>query len=267
MIKINKRSLLYSLLALLLISCASNTPDYLAKATSPGGIGGTGIKNYEGIGGTGKNPEEGIGGTGKVAQVDGGGIGGTGIVGTITAFGSIWVNDAHVHFDQDVPITINQQAASSGKLQLGQVVAILSEPLNAESLTTDEWQSDEFNQPAGKSQYQAKSIDIVHEVVGPISQINLADQRIKVMQQTIQLADNTVLFKHEDHSVISLEQLSKNDFIEVSGLRQTNGEIIASRLDIVPESESVQLIGELSQNEAGQWSIGQQSVEIDELFF
>ena len=33
----------------------------------------------------------------------------------------------------------------------------------------------------------------------------------------------------------------------------------------LPEIESVQLIGELNQDDIGQWSIGQQSIEIDEL--
>jgi len=268
MMKINKRSLLYSLIALLLISCASTqAPVYIAQSTSPGGIGGTGIVNYEGIGGTGKTLDEGIGGTGKVAQAEnrkndeesggigGTGIKGTGIVGTITAFGSIWVDQTHVHFDKDVPITINQQAASAGELQLGQVVAVISEALA----------SNELNPETNEQAYQAQSIDIIHEVVGPVSQYSASENTLEVMQQTIRLADNAVLFNHQAAINFTIDQLSLGDNIEVSGLRQANGEIIASRLDILPQIEQVQLIGELVQTEQGQWSINNQAIVIDEL--
>jgi len=268
MMKLNKRSLLYTLIALLLISCASTqAPVYTAQNTSPGGIGGTGIINYEGIGGTGKTLEEGIGGTGKLAQTEtrknseesggigGTGIRGTGIVGTITAFGSIWVDQTHVHFNEDVPITINQQAASSGELQLGQVVAVISEALGSSKL----------NPESNEQAYQAKSIDIIHEVVGPVSQFSASGNTLKVMQQTIHLAENAVLFSHQAATNITIDQLTLGDNIEVSGLRQTNGEIIASRLDILPQIEQVQLIGELVQTEQGHWSINNQAIAIDEL--
>jgi len=283
MMKINKRSLLYTLIALLLISCASTqAPVYTAQNTSPGGIGGTGIINYEGIGGTGKTLEKGIGGTGKLAQtgnrkygeesggiggtgirgtglkgtgIGGTGIRGTGIVGTITAFGSIWVDQTHVHFDEDVPITINQQAASSGELQLGQVVAVVSEALV----------SSELNPESNEQAYQAQSIDIIHEVVGPVSQFSASENTLEVLQQTIHLAENAVLFSHQAATNITINQLTLGDNIEVSGLRQTNGEIIASRLDILPQIEQVQLIGELVQTEQGLWSINNQAIAIDEL--
>jgi len=259
-IRTNKRSLLYVLIALLLIGCASSQQPARIAQSLPGGIGGTGIVseedtvNREGIGGTGKTIDEGIGGTGKMAYSRSdegeGGIGGTGIVGTITAFGSIWVDQAHVHFDNSVPITINQQAATAGELQLGQVVAVISQELDSQ---------------AEQPEFQAQSIDIIHEVVGPVSKISASDRFIEVMQQPIQLADNAVLFDHTNGTTITLDQLTLDNNIEVSGLRQTSGHIIASRIDILPDIEQVQLIGELSQTEHGQWFISKQEVVIDEL--
>ena len=243
------------LLLLLLLGCASSSPIYTVQTESPGGIGGTGIihpsLDHNGIGGTGKTLEEGIGGTGRIAQTDseGSGIGGTGIVGTITKFGSIWVNQAHVHFDEFTPITINQSPATPGELQLGQVVAV--------------------NSIQDGEDYQAKSIDIIHEVVGPISQFMLEKRSLEVLNQTIRLGDEVIVYDQKSNSTVSLEQLESsahsNAYVEVSGLRQEDGDIVASRLDIVEQLDSLQLIGELEQSEKGLWQINNQTIEIDEL--
>lgn len=238
-------------LTLLLIGCSSAS-FHQASLSDPGGIGGTGVQSagatpdQGGIGGTGKQLDEGIGGTGRVAQHgDEGGIGGTGIVGTITAFGSIWVNDEHIHFNDQTPITINQAPATSGELQLGQVVAV-------DSL------------PDGNA-YQARSIDIIHEVVGPIDSLALDQQRIEVLNQTILLDDATVLFNTQSNMEVVPDLLLASAFVEVSGLRQPDGQIVASRIDIIPAPEQIQLIGELEQTTDGQWHINEQIVEIDEL--
>lgn len=240
---------------LLLLGCASSSPMYTAQTESSGGIGGTGVIHpnidKNGIGGTGKTLDEGIGGTGLIAQkaTEGSGIGGTGIVGTITKFGSIWVNQAHVRFDESTPITINQSPATQGQLQLGQVVAV--------------------NSIQDGAAYQAKSIDIIHEVVGPISQLILEKRRLEVLNQTIHLSDEAIIYDQKSNSVIALEQLESSPYthahIEVSGLRQEDGDIIASRLDIVEPLDSLQLIGELKQSDDGLWQINHQTIHIDEL--
>jgi len=244
---------IFYLLILLLLGCASTSSNYFVQTESPGGIGGTGIihsdRNQNGIGGTGKSLDEGIGGTGRIAKAgsddEGSGIGGTGIVGTITKFGSIWVNQAHVHFDELTPITINQSPATQGQLQLGQVVAV--------------------NSIQHGEGYQAKSIDIIHEVVGPISQFSLENRSLEVLSQTIRLGDEVILFDQKTNSAVSLNYLQESTYVEVSGLRQEDGDIVASRLDIVEPLENLQLIGELDQNEKGQWEINDQVIDIDEL--
>ena len=48
----------------------------------------------------------GLGGTGLMANT-GNGLGGTGIVGEITGFGSIFVNGVEIEYDSDTPFTIN----------------------------------------------------------------------------------------------------------------------------------------------------------------
>ena len=237
-----KRPLAY-LLTLLILGCANSSVLISdSKSGSPGGIGGTGIlHDQNGIGGTGKTVDEGIGGTGRVAS----GIGGTGIVGTITGFGSIWVNNAHVHFDDSTAITINQAPATSGELQLGQVVAVNSHPDGEE--------------------YQAKTIDIIHEVVGPISHLSLDERSLEVLNQSIKMDADAILYDQKTASEIPLDHLKTGAYIEVSGLRQESGDIVASRLDIVEQVEEFQLIGELKQNETGHWQINDQNIQIDEL--
>ncbi len=293
-----RRSKLLTLLLALLVGCSApqhalNTASIKQPGSSSSGIGGTGIRDHNGIGGTGKQVEEGIGGTGQVAQNTGGiggtgvpakegltteevteegiggtgqvasnqnstgsnngsgGIGGTGIVGTITAFGSIWVNDAHVTFNEQTPITINQQPATSGEFQIGQVVAVIADKsVNAANQSYD---------------YPAKSIDIIYEVAGPVSQILAGDQSLEILNQSVLVNDQTTIFEQSTGKTITLAQLDLGDHIEVSGLRQTDGDIIASRLDIVDEMSQIQLIGELEQTSEGHWQINNQTVEIDEL--
>jgi len=65
-----------------------------------GGIGGTGVQQWEG------------------------GIGGTGIVGTITGFGSIIVGGVHVQYDEATPVASMMGAEESANLKIGQVVNV-----------------------------------------------------------------------------------------------------------------------------------------------
>jgi len=229
----------------------------------------------EGLGGTGAKydaPEDGgIGGTGLIADIDDGeesgglggtgisqvGIGGTGIVGTITKFGSIWVNNAHIHFDANTPVTIDYHAASQNDLRLGQVVAVLSD--------------------REEDDYQARSIDVVHEVIGAIDELAPAAENqshIYVLNQLIHVSDKTRLFNQISNKDIELADLislvgemaesSSRVAVKVSGLRQRSGVVKASRLDVI-SSESLprsQLIGELSVGRQGQYSISGQLLEI-----
>ncbi|GAA3935996.1 hypothetical protein GCM10022277_35590 [Litoribacillus peritrichatus] len=220
------------------------------------GIGGTGQVAHKpgGIGGTGKQSGEGIGGTGNVAQnkqTKPGGIGGTGIVGTITGFGSIWVSNAHITFDEQTPITINQQPASAGAFQLGQVVAVIADKTTGSANT-------EFD-------YPAKSIDIIYEVSGPINQILQGKQALDILNQSVLVDHHTAIFDHKSGETLTLAQLDLGDQIEVSGFRRDDGQIVASRLDIVPELDQVQLIGELEQTSEGHWQINNQNLALDKL--
>ncbi|GLQ33329.1 hypothetical protein GCM10007876_38090 [Litoribrevibacter albus] len=253
------------------------------------GIGGTGQIADRGIGGTGQiagpdqRLENGIGGTGQQAHLDTnssgngsgsgsggtGGIGGTGIVGTITGFGSIWVNNTHVTFDDSTPITINKQPATAGDFEIGQVVAVTSLRHQEEAIDTESWHSPQevfFGEaPADQpnTTFKAKSIDVIYEVVGPVSQVLSTDHKLNVLNQNVFVTERTAILDRRTGKPLSLAELCIDDYIQVSGLRQADGGIVASRLDVVEASSQVELIGVLSQSEDGQWRINDQTVVID----
>lgn len=273
-----KISLVLSCLVFL-AGCAALMEDRLAgNQPVSGGIGGTGSPEYNGIGGTGKTPDSGlggtgkmalgpgvekgsgIGGTGKIAQgPGGGGIGGTGIVGRITAFGSIWVNGAHITFDQDTPVKRNDQLIQQQEFKIGQVVAVLSDHQGRD--------------------YQAQRITIVHEVVGPISRIEgnqlwVLGQQVMLAQANAQKTLVSELQSSAQEIPVSelqagaqkrlISELQAGDWIQVSGHRRQDQIIVASRLDAVEPRERVELIGEITGDE-GSYRIGNQAIQLDAL--
>ncbi len=70
--------------------------------------------------------DRGIGGTGTPLLQDERGIGGTGIIGTITEFGSIWVNGLEIELDAKTQISLDGKPAAEKHLRLGQQVAVLA---------------------------------------------------------------------------------------------------------------------------------------------
>lgn len=172
-------------------------------AESSGGLGGTGISGNDiastdaGIGGTGiSNVQKGIGGTGMQAQA---GIGGTGIVGVITGFGSICVNGLEIHYYNDTPVDLNGMQISSQSLAIGQVVAVRATG-NEQSLVADE-------------------IHAYHQITGPVTAVDIAGNSMKVMGQTVAA------------SATQLKGIQIGQWVEVSGLRNADGGVVASRID------------------------------------
>ena len=163
-----------------------------------GGIGGTSAPGHGGIGGTGSPAElalGGIGGTGQVALPIAAGETGA-VVGTITGFASICVNGLEVHYEDSTPVTANGAGSSIRSLAIGQVVAIEATP-SARGL-------------------EAKRVAIVHAVVGPVTRVD--GENLEVMGQRVVRLDNA-------------EPLAIGDTVRVSGLRDADGAIVASRIE------------------------------------
>ena len=125
------------------------------------------------------------------------GIGGTGIVGTITGFASVCVDRVEVGFDESAPVLVDGVARSADALRAGQVAVIAAE--------------------ATPSGLRARSVAVRHEVVGPVDAtgpdgLTVAGQRVR--------------------SDLPLPGLGS--WVAVSGLRDPEGTIHASRIDPAP---------------------------------
>lgn len=181
-----------------------------------GAIGGTGAVAGA-IGGTGSKTNGGIGGTGDLAK----GIGGTGIVGTITGFASVCVNGLEVHYDVATPVTANGMASAADRLAVGQVVAIEAGP-SARGL-------------------EARRISVLHAVAGPVTEVRAGEGVIRVMGQKVRLGSDTRIAGQ------AIASLRAGDTVQVSGLRNRQGEIEASRVQAVAELAEHSVIGPLQR--------------------
>ncbi len=221
------------------------------------GIGGTGqVAENRGIGGTGIDTDgRGIGGTGQIAENRG--IGGTGIrtqdteteqwlaqlkrgekvavVGTINDFGSVWVNGLHIHFDEQTPVTVDGQTISAVELLPGQRAVITAVMIEGKL-----W---------------AESIEIIHEVIGPVSRSLPEKNSFMVLGQEVRLTTDGQQLANAAQSLPSNGQ-----WVRVSGQRNTSDAIIASRVQVVEPQLEALLRGRFEQTAEG-FNIGSQSFE------
>lgn len=193
--------------------------DYSGRASGTG-IGGTGAlaEQGTGIGGTGVLAEQGtgIGGTGTFAGKDGDRLG---ILGRITGFGSIWVNGLEVEFDRDTPVETDSTGIAASRLAKGQVVEVLAK--NDSGLV------------------RAEKIGIRYEVIGPVQAISTDRQKIEVLDQQVLLAPDTVLPDSWTGAAAG------NTVVRVSGFRDSQGNILASRVEYGDTGDPAHLIGRI----------------------
>jgi hypothetical protein len=201
------------LAALVSALCVAFAGTSAGACSDPGGIGGTGI-NPGGTGATGLDPG-GTGGTG----VDPGGIGGTGqraeaeigVLGVITGFGSICVNGIEVHYDSGTPVAFNGDLSSAKALGIGQVVSVLA--------------------VGAGTQARAHWIDIVDAAVGPVTAVENAGA-LQVNKERVRIEPSTVLGPGLDRARLASAQVG--DLLRVSGLRNAEGIIVATRVETAP---------------------------------
>ena len=132
--------IIITLLLTSVVACAYNPPADTYSATIAGnedediGIGGTGkqLASESGLGGTGKQP--------------------VGILGTITGFGSIFVNGIEIEYDENTPFSIDGKPSPVQQLAIGDVVEVL---------TTD-----------GNDFTHAQAINLRHEDIGKVDSLN-----------------------------------------------------------------------------------------------
>lgn len=166
------------------------------------------------VGDTPKPPpptEDGIGGTGIVADprkpFDDEGIGGTGIVGAITGFGSIVVNGLHVAYDPSMLVEGPTGPLPARNLQIGHVVALIAADTDG-ALT-------------------ARRIARRIAVAGPVGEVDLPGNRIRVLGQWVAVVGGTQAPDFPNG-------LAVGDAVTVSGFRRPDGTITATRIEPRP---------------------------------
>ncbi len=202
----------------------------------PNGIGGTGKQLANGLGGTGKRnngvggtghqgSRSGLGGTGQIAKTSG--LGGTGIIGEITGFGSIFVNGIEVEFSDQSEIRADNIASNNIQPEIGNIVEILAHRVGDETF--------------------AKTMNIRHEVVGPVEAVNVQQRRFAIIGQIIKL----------NNPKLRLPKVGQ--MIAVSGMRNHRGIIYASHIN-VSQSKSIWLIDQIASNRANTLKLGRSNI-------
>ena len=147
-----------------------------------------------------------MGGTGIFAEnglLPDNGKGGIAIVGVVTGFASICVNDVEVHYDANTPVFDNGNASKLANLTAGQMVMLTADRAN--------------------DRLVARSIGMIDAVVGPIDKIDFKLMQVEVMGQTIQVDEATMQ---------QLRALEQGAVVRVSGHRLANGRVVATRVGI-----------------------------------
>lgn len=184
----------------------------------------------------------GCGGDGELVAVDtgGGGISGTGVVaarGTITGFGSVFVNGTEYFTDAETRININGQAANESALRIGMQVDLLA--------------------TQNVNQSTATSINYQGNLRGSVDSIDTDNRILSVVSQSVDLRQ--AVFDGSG----SLVDLQPGDVVEVSGYLNSQGQWVATYVKAETDTGSFKLEGYIKQHDAaaGTFLIGAQQVD------
>lgn len=262
---------------LLLVACATQDSRWSAYNSDNRSFNNTGQIEYNGIGGSGRQsdplPENGLGGSGnspdiQLQQAQANGLGGSGrqapdiienglggsgkqpsnkaaILGPISAFGSIWVNDRHIQLPDSTEYLIAGKDAQRSDLRLGQMVAVLADSLD-------------------DSDYQALEVHLLFNVIGHLGKVEISNgpsAKLSLLGQTVLIDSETRIVKPSG-TVLTPQQLNTGERLAISGLRMPNQEIKAT-LIIVQSQHATQLAGPISAIN-GQYWLGQQQLAFNQ---
>jgi hypothetical protein len=172
-----------------------------------------------GIGGTGGIADRGIGGTGITGDladrgIGGTGIGGLGLIGTVTAFGSIWVNGVRLALPDRLRVTREGAPTVVSEIKLGHVVVARAGGLTDGAI-------------------EALSLDLRFAVAGRVERRE-ADTLWILGQRCV--IDESV-------ADAGLRDAVPGALVAVSGLRRGDGAITVSRIDPWPATRGWLLRG------------------------
>jgi hypothetical protein len=175
----------------------------------------------------------------------GGGIGGSGIVaqGTITGFGSIYVNGIEYETDT-ASVEINEQGADASALKLGMVATVAGD-VNADGVSGT-----------------ADSVDVDNILRGPIAVVNDPDsddvtRTVDILGFTVTLDRNDTLF-----GGTTFDTITAGNLVEVSGFPTSETTVQATRVQLTSSSE-VELSGTVSGFNGSTFTLGAITVMVD----
>jgi hypothetical protein len=164
-------------------------------------------------------------GSNQVAGIDRGGYT-SGAVGPIDGFGSVIVNGVR-YGSAAASITISGQPATEAQLRIGYVVAI------------------QADNPANGSGPQATTIDFNYDVIGPLSNVEVGLNQATVLGQLIVVNESTSygsgIVPASIDGLAALLPLGLN--IRVSGFRGATDEILATRIEMAPAVNELEVVG------------------------
>jgi len=180
-------------------------------------------------------------------QLAGGGIGGTGISqGSITAFGSVWVNGVEFNTDN---ATIIKDGTTIGPLstpdlqnylKIGMVVTV-DGSVNSDGVSGT-----------------ATRVNYSNELQGPISD-KPNNNSIIVLGQTVIIDNLTKIMSNG--TAITIDNLATSDTVEVSGFLAANG-IRATYIEKISASDTVELKGTVNAVNGNIITIGTQDIDV-----
>jgi hypothetical protein len=177
------------------------------------------------VAGAAVGDDSGIGGTGFAGDDSGddSGIGGTGIYGTITNFGSLCVNGLRVRYADDVAVEINGRTAQADRLAVGQVAWV---------------------EAFGRGdELSAETISILSAAIGVVEALEPHERRLRVNRELIEVPERAIVLDASGRERSDLSGLSAGDIVDVSGLRRSDGHIVASRIESATEAEAADFDG------------------------
>jgi hypothetical protein len=140
--------------------------------------------------------------------------------GTITGFGSIYVNGVHFK-TTSATIRKNGQVVAQSALRVGEIARIKGSKNNNEG--------------------NADSVDVDENVVGPIAAIDTTLNTLTVLGQTVKIDAGTSF--SSDVQPADITGLKVADFVEVSGLTAADGSISATRIGREASAGTLQVLG------------------------
>lgn len=142
--------------------------------------------------------------------------------GVITGFGSIYLNGTHFQTSH-ATIRKNGQTVDQSQLAVGEVARIKGMKNDADG-TGD-----------------ADEVDVDEGVIGPISSIDTTGGTVTVLGQTVIVNAGTSFSK--DIQPADVSGLKVGDTIHVSGMTDSSGKLVATRIEMGNASSPLQVVG------------------------